>query len=197
MTESGFLSPAIDAASAFRTILLAMSRPGTILPLSPPVSPPLPLLPGAAVTALTLCDFQTPVWLAPAIATPAVKQFLRFQTGAPLTDELAEAAFAFMPAGEGMPILSRFAQGTHEYPDRSATLVLQVEALRSDGSVELSGPGIPSPLRFGVPGLGAEFWHAMADNHTGFPIGVDVIFVSPTGIAAVPRSTEIVILESF
>jgi alpha-D-ribose 1-methylphosphonate 5-triphosphate synthase subunit PhnH len=101
-----------------------------------------------------------------------------------------------MTAGPDMPHPSHFAQGTHDYPDRSATLVLQVEDIRAEGPVMLSGPGIPQRLRFGASGLGDGFWAAMAENHAGFPIGVDVIFVSPTSIAALPRSTDIELAES-
>jgi alpha-D-ribose 1-methylphosphonate 5-triphosphate synthase subunit PhnH len=84
MTDHGFISPPVEAANAFRTILQAMSRPGMILPFSPPVAPPLPLLPGAAAVALTLADFQTPLWLAPSLRTSVIAQFLRFETGAPV-----------------------------------------------------------------------------------------------------------------
>lgn len=197
MTETGFSNAPVDSASAFRVILKAMSRPGLILPFSPEVSPPPPLLAGAAAVALTLCDFQTPMWLAPAIMTDAVAQFLRFQTGAPITSNLGAASFAFMPVAEDMPLPLHFAQGTHEYPDRSATLVLQVEDLNQDGPVRLSGPGIPRPLHFGAKGLGPSFWKALAENHAGFPVGVDVIFVSRQSIAALPRSTSIQLAETF
>lgn len=196
MTEHGFTTPPVEAAKSFRTILQAMSRPGLILPFSPPVAPPLPLLPGAAAVALTLADFQTPLWLSPALRADAVTRFLRFETGAPVTDTLAAASFAFITAGPDMPHPSHFAQGTHDYPDRSATLVLQVEDMGADGPAVLSGPGIPQRLRFGVKGLDDAFWAALAENHAGFPIGVDVIFVSPTSIAALPRSTDIVLAEA-
>lgn len=196
MTEQGVSSPAIEAAHAFRTILQAMSRPGLILPFSPVATPPLPLLPGAGAVALTLCDFQTPIWLGSALATDAVAQFLRFQTGAPITHDLHAAAFAFMPVADEMPLPAHFAQGTHEYPDRSTTLVLQVESLSDDGPVALSGPGIPQPLRFGVAGLGPAFWTALAENHEGFPVGIDVIFISKSSIAALPRSTSIAFMEA-
>jgi alpha-D-ribose 1-methylphosphonate 5-triphosphate synthase subunit PhnH len=197
MIETGFSNPPVDSASAFRTILQALSRPGLILPFSPPASPPPPLLAGTAAVALTLCDFQTPIWLAPALNADPVAQFLRFQTGAPIISDLETAAFAFQPVAENMAMPSQFAQGTHESPDRSATLVLQVDDMKQDGPVTLTGPGILQPLRFGVERLGISFWQAMTENHAGFPMGIDVIFISRTSIAALPRSTSIAIVDAY
>jgi alpha-D-ribose 1-methylphosphonate 5-triphosphate synthase subunit PhnH len=86
-------------------------------------------------------------------------------------------------------------QGTHAYPDRSATLVIQVPGF-VPGAVTLRGPGIRGSEPFGVAGLDASFWTAMAENHAGFPVGVDVIFAAPGLVAALPRSTEIHMLET-
>ena len=68
--------------------------------------------------------------------------WLSFHTGAPLTDVRPEARFAFVEAGGMVPGFDQFALGTQEYPDRSATLVLEIAAL--DGGAELvaTGPGI-------------------------------------------------------
>ena len=88
-------------------------------------------MPASAAVALTLCDFQTPVWLSPDLRNDKVVHYLRFHTGAPIVDELEEAHFAFLPRQRtSCRRLTLFAQGTHEYPDRSATLVIQVAGLR-------------------------------------------------------------------
>ena len=106
-----------------------------------------------------------------------------------------KAQFLFAKAGPMLPAPDVLVQGTHEYPDRSATLISQVEGC-VPGAVALSGPGIRGSEPFGVAGLGASFWAAMADNHAGFPVGIDVIFTAPGLVAALPRSTEIRMLES-
>jgi alpha-D-ribose 1-methylphosphonate 5-triphosphate synthase subunit PhnH len=196
MIEHAFADPSIDAAHAFRSIMGAHARPGLPKPFHPGVTPPLPLWPTAAAVALTLCDFQTPVWLSSLLATDAVLKYLRFHTGAAITGQINEAAFVLASSADDILPLMRFAQGTHEYPDRSATLVLQVSGFEHSCSVELSGPGLEAPTLFGVEGLGNSFWQAMAENHALFPLGVDVIFVSPDAIAACPRSAAIHILET-
>ncbi len=174
----------------------AMARPGRIAPFEPDVEAPDPLYRGTAAVALTLCDFQSPVWLSPAFDNPDVGHYLRFHTGAALNDNPANVSFALLSSTGPVPDLGLFAQGTHEYPDRSTTLLMQVPSLVAEGGCELSGPGLETPRRFLAEGLDPEFWQQMALNSQRFPLGVDVIFISPNSIAAIPRSTAIRILEA-
>jgi alpha-D-ribose 1-methylphosphonate 5-triphosphate synthase subunit PhnH len=194
MSETGFTNTAIDSAHAFRIIMQAMARPGVAVRLEAALEAPAPLHVTSAAVALTLCDFQSPVWLSPALRNERTVQYLRFHTGAPIVEQMEAAQFAFLAAEEWNP-MSLFAQGTHEYPDRSATLVIQAERFNSR-DVLLTGPGIKGAVGFGVEGLAQAFWAAMAENHARFPIGVDVIFAAPQSLAAVPRSTAVRIAET-
>ena len=195
MTERGFSDVAVQSAHAFRAIMQAMARPGRVLELGAGLGAPEPLLASAAAVALTLCDFQTPVWLAPDLRNDKVMHYLRFHAGCPLAAEPDTAQFLFAKAGRFLPDPGLLMQGTHAYPDRSATLVIQVPGF-VPGAVTLRGPGIRGSEPFGVAGLDASFWTAMAENHAGFPVGVDVIFAAPGLVAALPRSTEIHMLET-
>ena len=47
-----------------------------------------------------------------------------------------------------------------------------------------------------VEGLDVGFWNEMMQNHDGFPIGVDVVFIAPDAICACPRSTAISLKET-
>ena len=85
-------------------------------------------------------------------------KYLRFHTGAPLTPDAADSSFAVLAAGLDMPRLADFPQGTHEYPDRSATLVIQVPQVSEGGHVALRGPGIESTIEVTVAGMDAGFW---------------------------------------
>jgi alpha-D-ribose 1-methylphosphonate 5-triphosphate synthase subunit PhnH len=191
MTEHAFAYPSVEAAHAFRSILNAFARPGQVKAFIPAVSASLPLWPTTAAVAVTLCDFQTDVWLSPLLGTEAVQNYLRFHTGAAITKNYAEADFVIASVDDAVLPLAQYARGTHEYPDRSATLILQVPGFAGTDTVELSGPGLETPARFSAEGLGVPFWQAMAENHALFPLGVDVVFVSPDAIAACPRSTAI------
>ena len=196
MTERGFNNPSHDTAYAFRQIMNAMARPGRISHFEPDVVAPHPLHRGTAAVALTLCDFQSPIWISPELDNPGVKHYLRFHAGATLTQSQSDASFAIMSSIAPMPHLEQFAQGSHEYPDRSTTLLIQVPSLLASGACELSGPGLATPRRFSAEGLSPEFCRQMSSNNQNFPLGVDVIFISPIAIAAIPRSTAIRFLET-
>jgi alpha-D-ribose 1-methylphosphonate 5-triphosphate synthase subunit PhnH len=189
MIAAGFADPALDAQATFRCLLQAIAHPGRIVaaPHDLPV-PPAPLLPLAYAAALTLLDFETPLWLDPALATPAVIDSLRLHCGCPIVAQ-EQARFALL-AGQGAP-LAAFDQGTPEYPDRSATLIWQVDRLSGARGVRLTGPGIRDSIRLQVEGVPHDFWALWGMSHSQFPLGVDVVFVTTDRIAALPRSTEV------
>jgi alpha-D-ribose 1-methylphosphonate 5-triphosphate synthase subunit PhnH len=185
---AGFADPALDAQATFRCLLEAIAHPGRIVmaPGGLPL-PPAPLLPPAYAVALTLLDFETPLWLDPALATPAVVDSLRLQCGCPIALQ-AKARFALL-AGPGAP-LAAFDQGTPEYPDRSASLIWQIDGLEAGRGVRLTGPGIRTGTRLHVEGVAADFWAQWRTNHQQFPLGVDVVFLTGDRLAALPRSIE-------
>ncbi|WP_417687531.1 phosphonate C-P lyase system protein PhnH [Roseibium sp.] len=189
----GFADPVQDAQKCFRAVMQAMARPGTLQSFLPPLSQvPAPLTPMAAAIALTLLDYDTPFWLDPALAhSPDAVAFLRFHTGAPVVDMPVDAAFALVSTPEKLTNLANFAQGTPEYPDRSATIILMGQSFTGPQGLELSGPGIKSVTRFGTTPVPASFWTQMQANNAQFPRGVDVIFAGKTELAAISRSTSI------
>ncbi|MFQ3623222.1 MAG: phosphonate C-P lyase system protein PhnH [Acetobacteraceae bacterium] len=184
----GFADPARQAQACFRRLLEATARPGTIVRLDAPAPPPLP--PAAAALALTLCDADTPVWLEPRLATGEVRAWLRFHSGCPIVADEAEAGFAFASAALAGP--DRLACGSDDYPDRSATLVLEVCALGSGETLILRGPGIEGEARLAVSGLPEWFRPWRERNAALYPRGVDAVLVAADRLAALPRSTVIV-----
>ena len=95
---------------------------------------------GAGAIALTLCDHDTPVHLSPAMIEAGVQGWLAFQTGALITGERTEAAFAFFEQDAAIPPLSTFSTGTQEYPDRSTTVVLELPSLTDGAELRLRLP---------------------------------------------------------
>jgi alpha-D-ribose 1-methylphosphonate 5-triphosphate synthase subunit PhnH len=186
----GLADPPHDSQQIFRAILDATSHPGRIVTL--PAAPAGPGSLSAAATAwlLTLVDRDTPVWLAPEFDQPAVRDFLRFHAGAPIVASRAEAAFGVMTAGQSQ-LFDGFNLGTDAYPDRSATLVIEVPDLRGGPARHWRGPGIADRASVGIAGLADDFWQDWAANHGLFPCGVDLVFTAGTELCALPRSIAV------
>jgi alpha-D-ribose 1-methylphosphonate 5-triphosphate synthase subunit PhnH len=193
MLAPAFADPVRASQAVFRSVMDAIARPGTIVAIGGLERTPPPLGLAAAAVALTLTDYETPVWLDdPVLAqSPEIAAWLRFHTGAPITDDPRQAAFCFIADPPRMPQLEAFSQGSMEYPDRAATLVLQIERLSNDGGFCLSGPGIRGSRALAASPLPADFAARMRANRALFPCGVDIILASAARLAALPRSVHV------
>lgn len=189
--EPGFSDPTIGSQSVFRTIMDAVARPGAIADLSFAPDPPTGLGRAAGAVALTLFDFETPVWLDPAINRDRAQAWLRFHCGCPVTADPAAAAFAIVTDLTKAPLLSAFNIGDAKYPDRSTTVLLEVAALTGGQAVTLRGAGIKGTTTVSPDGLPADFWRQLAENNAGFQFGVDVLLVRGDQLMALPRSVRI------
>lgn len=190
----GFADAVADAGDAFRAVLQALSRPGTVHKIAAPSEHPERMSSAAASVLLALPDHTTPVWLDPSLAETDIDTYLRFHSGAPVTSTPEAAVFALIARGTAAFDLGAFPIGTSEYPDRSATVLVEVAAFNDGPSVDLRGPGIEESRRFAVQGVPVGFWDAMVANNNRFPLGVDVVLTSGDTVAALPRSTRIEVL---
>jgi alpha-D-ribose 1-methylphosphonate 5-triphosphate synthase subunit PhnH len=189
--RTGFADPVFESQRVFRGVLDAMAEPGRVITLAAAPSAPEPLHPATVAIALALLDFETPVWLDAAAGTAETVAHLRFHCGCPIMDDPARARFAIIADPDVMPELGAFDAGTDEYPDRSATLIVQARTLGAGRGLRLSGPGIATEVRLEAGGLSARFWEALRGNHSRFPRGVDVLLTAGASLAALPRTTSI------
>jgi alpha-D-ribose 1-methylphosphonate 5-triphosphate synthase subunit PhnH len=188
---AGLADPTLDSQRIFRSLLEAMAHPGRIVDVAVEPQAPSPLHPAAAAACLTMLDFDTPLWLDEAAARPDAVEWLRFHSGAPIVSRPEAARFALIADPQGMPSPDTFDSGTAEYPERSATLIVQVQSLLGGTGRRLRGPGIADEARLEVAGVPDAFWTWMAANHALFPCGVDVFLSAGRVIAALPRTTEV------
>ena len=180
--KGAFADAPVEAARVFRSALNTIARPGRIETVTG-AEPPAPLSIAAGCVLLTLCDPETPVFLAETHDRPEVRDWITFHCGAPLV-EAGEARFA-LGAWDALKPLDRFGIGSAEYPDRSATLIVESVRLASDGA-QLTGPGIRETAWLSLPEI--EAFHA---NRALFPLGLDFFFTAGARLAALPRSTRV------
>lgn len=191
----GFGNAVLDSQTAFRTLMEALAGPGVARAIALAIDAPPGIAPATAVALLTLADFETPVYLAPAEAAGAAGDTIRFHAGARLVTDPSAAMFAVARAAAAAPLLARLAVGEDRYPDRSCTLFVEVPALSGGPRVRLTGPGIAQVLEIAPAGLDAAFWTAAMDNAALYPLGVDMVLVAGDTILGLPRSTHIALVE--
>lgn len=186
----GLKNPAQDNQRIFRAILLTMSRPGTVTVLGNWAEPPTALYPATAAVCLTLADMDTPLWIGKN-GPQDVQTYLRFHCGSPMVRKQEKASFAVILDGTDLPDLTLFNQGDLEYPDRSATVIIQVKTIEVGRGVKLTGPGIKNEMQIEVGGLHPDFWQDFQQNNLNFPLGLDVILATPTEIVSLPRTVQV------
>jgi alpha-D-ribose 1-methylphosphonate 5-triphosphate synthase subunit PhnH len=191
MLVPAFDDPVLASQAVFRSVMEAMARPGLPRQLPSRLAVPPPFTPTAATVALTLLDYETPFWLDRGLAAAEIAPWLTFHTGAPLIADCARAAFGFVSDPAAMPPFDAFSPGSIEYPDRSTTLVVQVESFGQGEELTLSGPGIAGARRFSAQPLPPDFRARLIANREMFPRGIDLILVTQDAVAALPRSIRV------
>ena len=189
----GFADKVLSAQSTFRSVMDAMARPGSVQRVTANAGVPAGMMRGSAAIALTLFDHDTPIWLDDTMsATSDVARWLKFHTSAPVVADSSIASFALIGDAASLPALDRFAYGSNEYPDRSTTLILQLDSLTQGPAFELKGPGINGTALLQAMIRPRDLFDRLAINETLFPRGIDVVLVHDDAIVAIPRTTRLV-----
>lgn len=186
--SGGFAEPVFAAQATFRRLMDAMARPGTVVRLEMAPPPPAGLSPAQAAIALALCDAGTPVFVDGALASPALEGWLAFHAGARLAPS-SRAAFAFLGKGKVPP--ADLPLGSDDYPDRSATVAIEVASLDVGRRLRLCGPGILGESAVAIDGLFAGFADFAGENGARFPRGLDLLLTAGDRVMALPRTTRI------
>ncbi len=189
--RAGFADPVHDAQRTFRCVLDALARPGRALSLPVAVAPPAGLSAAQCAVLLALADCDTPVWLPPALRGGEAGHFLRFHCGCRLAGSLGEAHFVVLDGLDALPRLDALRLGEPAYPDRSATLLIEVGALADSGSIRLRGPGIREVRTVGVGGWTPRTEEFLGENHARFPLGVDLLLTRGDRLMGLPRTTSV------
>lgn len=174
--------------AAYQAILDASTDPGRVVQL-PAVEAPAPLQPATLAVCLSLFGYGAPVWLDARLrAQPNAVERLRSGCGSRLAETPREAAFAVITDGLALPPLGEFRQGTRAAPERSTTLVVQVDVLRAGAGRRLHGIVPEAPTRLHVRGLPPRFWRELDANRARYPYGVDLLLTCGSQLVALPRT---------
>ena len=193
---AGFADKVLSAQTTFRSVMDAMARPGSVHCIASASGTPPGMMRGTAAIALTLFDHDTPLWLDPRMSeTSEVQKWLKFHTSAPVVSDPSIASFGLIGNASELPALDQFSLGSNEYPDRSTTLILQVESLREGLAFELRGPGIDGTAMLQATIEPLDLFARLAINAALFPRGIDVVLVADDAIVAIPRTTRLVAEE--
>jgi len=188
---AGFSDPVFQSQAAFRALLAALAEPGTSQIVAGGIAPPEGLHAATATALLTLADYETPIWLPPALRDGPASAWLRFHCGAALVEEPRRAAFAVIDGAAPAPLLADFDPGNDQFPDRSTTIIVQCPAFDGGEAVTLTGPGIATRRDIAPAGLRPGFWAEVAANAAAYPLGVDLLLSHGDAVLGLPRSTQI------
>ena len=196
----GFSDSTAQSQVVFRSALDAMARPGT--PVSIPAASLVSPTPGthaaAASLLLALLDQDCALWLSPTLADSSAAAWLRFHTGCLIEQDCSKADFVWAASIAELPPLHQLKQGSAEYPDQSATCVVDVTAWRaavlSDAdAVLLRGPGVRDVIAVAVDGMDASFVQQHHAMQAHAPCGVDMFCCAHDVLLGFPRSVRLAI----
>jgi alpha-D-ribose 1-methylphosphonate 5-triphosphate synthase subunit PhnH len=195
----GFHDAALGSQAVFRTALSALSHPGRVIEMTNVSALPRHGNGAAAMLLQALVDSDCGVWLSPSLAGSDAAAWLRFHTGCHWAASPAAARFLWVAEGDPLPALASLIAGTDEYPDQSATCVVEVKSLDTSGAdtLVLTGPGVATEQPLAVQGLPVDFVAQWNANHRRFPRGVDLFLATPTHIAGMPRTARARMVSNF
>jgi alpha-D-ribose 1-methylphosphonate 5-triphosphate synthase subunit PhnH len=190
---AGFRLPALASQQVFRQALDAMAHPGRIIEVPCEADLPDGVAPAAGALLLSLLDTDTSLWLSAGLEH--AKDYFRFHTGCTSARLPSDGSFLLSSSAQALPRLETLSQGSAEYPDRSASVILQVSHLQSRAGHacgwRLAGPGVQHELWLEVDGPGEDFLEQWACNTARFPRGVDVFLVCGRQMVGLPRTTRL------
>lgn len=187
----------------FRTTLSALANPGQIERLATAARSDAPTVNGNRFTGpllMALLDHEVSFAVEPGPDAGVFAAFILKRTRCPIvsTDRAAFVVADHSRLDPQLPLELR--TGSFDYPDDSATLIVQVPTLDQDAAtdlrISLEGPGVPGRRIINLSGVTGELFAARDRANAHYPIGIDLIFIDHEGrIIALPRTTQVEIVR--
>ncbi|CAN5709368.1 phosphonate C-P lyase system protein PhnH [soil metagenome] len=186
----------------FRTALNALANPGRVDLLATASRSDAPKLNGNRFTGpflMALLDHEVTFAVEPGPDAGAFAAFILKRSRASIVSA-DRADFILADASRLDPQLPlELRVGSFDYPDDSATLIVQVPTLdqetANDLTISIEGPGIPGRRVVKLSGISAELLAARDRANAHYPLGIDLIVIDQEGrIIGLPRTTQVTIV---
>ena len=188
-TMTGFAHPVFGTQLCFRKIVKAMSEPGSLVTV-PNVSGLESISSATAATLLTLTSHTTPLFIDPRIGNPLLLRTLCLHTNVPIATTLEEAYFVLLSGNPFSYDLMALSCGSEVEPEKSTTVIVEVDGMHDGPCLKLPGPGIKTH-RIISPRLPGSVMNYLCNRPHAFPTGLDFLFTSGKKLFAIPRSTHV------
>jgi len=194
---AGFANEFHTSQLVFRTALKALSYPGRVIEMEHDAITPSDANPVASGLLLALLDSETSLWCSNPSTMCAAADWLQFHTDCSVLTSPESADFLWVKNIRDLPNLKDCKLGTDQYPDKSATCVIEVPHLREESPwpFTLKGPGIQFEEHLHIQGWEEKdheeflkFWKA---NNLLFPCGIDIFFCDGHSLLGLPRTTQL------
>lgn len=190
-----------DSQKNFRILMDAMSRPGEIFKLCDNYFSNTPQeLNSNFLTILKTLGDNTVSFSLGNMESEAIKKYIEVNTGMEFM-YLSEADYVLFRGWEFDESFFELNLGTYEFPERSATVIVETEnilsgvfkeSFRSKVEITMRGPGIKDKNIVTICGLDKKYAEGLGDINSMFPLGIDVIFVDSEGnLTCVSRTTKL------
>jgi alpha-D-ribose 1-methylphosphonate 5-triphosphate synthase subunit PhnH len=182
----GFDDSAHGSQQTFRAIFAAMEHPGQLVTIREnPIAPEV-FNSASAATCLTLLSYETPVWTDVDWRNPAIN-WLQFGCGSAVVTEPCMANFAIITKPATMPPLDCFRVGRYEYPEKSTTIIVQVDDILPGTANKYSNLFVDNTAQLDLKGVPNKFWNQWQQLSGLYPVGIDIFFTCDDVLIALPK----------
>jgi alpha-D-ribose 1-methylphosphonate 5-triphosphate synthase subunit PhnH len=198
---AGFANDFHTSQMVFRTALKALSYPGKLHTLEHDAPVPNETNPVIGGLLLALLDSETSLWSSNSMTMNFALDWLKFHTDCAVFKTTEEADFLWIKNIRDLPNLKKCKLGSDQYPDKSATCLIEVPNLnkKSPWRYKLKGPGIKFEEKLEIQGWDEEDYHDFLsfwnENNRLFPCGIDVFLSDGQYILGLPRTTHLAYSE--
>lgn len=184
-----------DAQIIFRKIMDSMARPGKINNIADiQITPPEYLNKSSALIGFSLLNSD--VTFFSVNNQDEVNEYLKINTSSIPVLKVENASYVFISGNSASEIVRNIKKGELEYPEDSATLIIDVEKIEKlpigqTFEIVLKGPGVKTEETVYVKGITKEILEEIKIANREYPLGIDVILSDVDGnITCIPRTNN-------